>query len=758
MTVNSTSVQLTQTAALGSMNVVYQSALFGGIVKGTIYYVLAITTGSPNTFTITATDGGVSAVSLTTTSGSMLMVESGWDHVVPGTTIQSTLNLTTTYYIEPKVTFSDPAFTQTAVTLTTQGANYTALGYGGGYFLGLGTSNVLARSADGTTWSSTTGPASATWTSIAYGNGYWVLIASGTGTSYYSNSVTGVVGDWKTATLPSSATWTDCAYGAGTFVAIDGGASSTKAAYSTTFGSTWTASTLPATATWKSICYGEGIFVAIATSGTVAAYSTDFGATWASATLPRSTTWSSVAFGNGRYVAVSSTSGTTAYSLDAINWTASTYSITAVKVAYGQGVFLAVNNSGTTAYTSEDGIVWKQRTVTGSAHTALTFGYTNATADGLFITAAGTATGSKISTGARAKGRAVISTGKIGYFTNWEAGSGYSTTPTITVFDPNQTTPVATTVRTGNGVLSNPTNISEGTNYITTATYVNITGDGRADSYQVGLYVYLKTVSVLPSVGDNLTIAGIDKVYKITSVDIRDGSTAPSYSLKIGVSPSITNDIAVADGTAITIRQKFSQARLTNHDFLNIGFGDPLDSNYPGLPSYRTLNPNSQTVETNYGRVFYTSTDQDGNFKVGDLFGVQQSTGIVTISASQFGLTGLQALALGGIAVGGSSVIINQFSTDPTFVANSDNILPTQKAVKSYIFSRLSQGGSNTFTGNTIAGSVSVGGTNIITSTFDKGTVGSTISMPRTVRIQSPGGVDGNMMAQAFFTKSFWRR
>ena len=220
----------------------------------------------------------------------------------------------------------------------------------------------------------------------------------------------------------------------------------------------------------------------------------------------------------------------------------------------------------------------------------------------------------------------------------------------------------------------------------------------------------------------------------------------------------MSNIRSPAEGTAITIRQKFSQARLTNHDFLNIGFGDPLDSNYPGLPAFRTLNPNSQTVESNYGRVFYTSTDQDGNFKVGDLFGVQQSTGIVTISASQFGLTGLQALALGGIAVGGSSVIINQFATDPTFVANSDNILPTQKAVKAYIFSRLSQGGSNTFTGNTIAGSVSVGGTNIITSTFDKGTVGSTISMPRTVRIQSPGGVDGNMMAQAFFTKSFWRR
>jgi hypothetical protein len=755
MLIHTTTVQLPLTSEIGSMNVVYQSSLFGGITKGTTYYVLAITAGSPNTFTITATNGGVTPVTLTTAAGSMLMAEAGWDHVVPGTDIQSTLNLTTTYFIEPKITYSDPAFSQTAVTLTTQSANYTTLGYGGGYFLGLGTSNVISRSADGITWSSTTGPASATWSGIAYGNGYWLLV--GTAASYYSNSVTGVAADWKTISLPVYTT-PDCAYGAGTFVVIDGTPSSNQAAYSTTFGSSWQPSNLPATATWKAIAYGEGVFVAIATGGTVAAYSTDLGITWSSATLPRSTTWSSVAFGAGRYVAVSSTSGTTAYSLDGINWTASLYSIAATKVAYGQGVFLAVNSSGTTAYTSEDGITWKQRTVTGSAHTALAFGYTDSTKDGVFITAAGTATGSRITTGARAKGRPEIFAGRIGYIKNWEAGSGYASTPTITIFDPNQTTPVATAVRTGNGVLGNPTNISEGSNYISTATYVNITGDGRADSFQTGLYLYLKTVSVLPAVGDNLTVSGISGVYKITSVEIRDGSSAPAYSLKIGISPDMANLISPADGTAITIRQKFSQARLTNHDFLNIGFGDPLDSNYPGLPAFRTLNSNSQTVESNYGRVFYTSTDQDGNFKVGDLFGVQQSTGIVTISASQFGLTGLQALALGGIAVGGSSVIINQFATDPTFVANSDNILPTQKAVKAYIFSRLSQGGSNTFTGNTIAGSVSVGGTNIITSTFDKGTVGSTIEMPRTVRIQSPGGVDGNMMAQAFFAKTWWRR
>ena len=149
--------------------------------------------------------------------------------------------------------------------------------------------------------------------------------------------------------------------------------------------------------------------------------------------------------------------------------------------------------------------------------------------------------------------------------------------------------------------------------------------------------------------------------------------------------------------------------------------------------------------------MFYTSTDQDGNFKVGSLFGVQQATGIVTLSASQFGLTGLQSLALGGISVGGSSVVITQFSTDATFTANSDSILPTQKAIKSYITSRLSQGGSNTFTGQLTAGTVVIGGPNKIGTTVTNGSV----KMGNKVNFQGAlAAVDGGMAALDFFIRN----
>jgi hypothetical protein len=70
---------------------------------------------------------------------------------------------------------------------------------------------------------------------------------------------------------------------------------------------------------------------------------------------------------------------------------------------------------------------------------------------------------------------------------------------------------------------------------------------------------------------------------------------------------------------------------------------------------------------------------------------VEQATGTVTINADLFQLDGLSELSLGGIQVGGSAVVIREFSKDGTFVANSNNIVPTQAAIIKYLQSRISQ-------------------------------------------------------------------
>ena len=69
---------------------------------------------------------------------------------------------------------------------------------------------------------------------------------------------------------------------------------------------------------------------------------------------------------------------------------------------------------------------------------------------------------------------------------------------------------------------------------------------------------------------------------------------------------------------------------------------------------------------------------------MGDQFKVDQATGNVTLDASAFNLSGLESLRLGSVGglIGAS---VNEFSTDITLGQNSNNKVPTQNAVKSYV-------------------------------------------------------------------------
>ena len=166
------------------------------------------------------------------------------------------------------------------------------------------------------------------------------------------------------------------------------------------------------------------------------------------------------------------------------------------------------------------------------------------------------------------------------------------------------------------------------------------------------------------------------------------------YSARLQVSPPLSILTTPEHGTSIVLRSKYSQVRLTGHDFLNIGTGSKNDTNYPGIP-LNVPDQNNEIRESGGGRCFYTSTDQDGNFRVGELFKVEQSTGIATLNADAFNLSGLNELTLGGVNLGGTGATINEFSTDGTFFANSDQIVPTQKAIKTYIQAALGSGGGN---------------------------------------------------------------
>ena len=340
-----------------------------------------------------------------------------------------------------------------------------------------------------------------------------------------------------------------------------------------------------------------------------------------------------------------------------------------------------------------------------------------------------------------AKARAKIEDGKVTQIKIWHPGSGYSSTPTMTLTDPNNTVDVPHTVRTGSGVLGQPTFSNRGTGY-TTATATVASANGYADNYQPGQYVKVKNLTETPVQGANVEIAGIaGKWYKLVGVTQVTGS-AGNYEALLQVSPDITVTEAPEHDEGITIRRRYSQVRLTGHDFLDVGTGNTTTTNYPGTPS----TPADQTDETKDfggGRVFYTSTDQDGNFRVGELFSVEQSTGRATLNADAFNVSGLQELQLGEISLGGTSATITEFSTDGTFTANSDSIVPTQRAIKTYIASQIGGGAGELNVNSITAGQVNITGQTISHTTNQEINI--------TAQVNYTGGVSGSPVALNMF-------
>jgi len=181
-------------------------------------------------------------------------------------------------------------------------------------------------------------------------------------------------------------------------------------------------------------------------------------------------------------------------------------------------------------------------------------------------------------------------------------------------------------------------------------------------------------------VGTNIKFTGDSTYYRVSAVSEEDTSNENAL---IRLTSSITSGNAKSDNTSADITENFSNVRLTGHDFLDIGTGDVITSNYPGGPS-QPADQTDEVTETNGGRVYFSSTDQKGDFRVGDLFRIEQATGVATLNADAFDLSGLSELQLGSIGAE-LGATINEFSTDETLGNDSNTAVPTERAVKGYL-------------------------------------------------------------------------
>ena len=201
-----------------------------------------------------------------------------------------------------------------------------------------------------------------------------------------------------------------------------------------------------------------------------------------------------------------------------------------------------------------------------------------------------------------------------------------------------------------------------------------------------------------------------------------DSSIGANNSLKAGLEAGATMNFTV----------NISTCRATSHDFLDIGTGGYNTTNYPdriyGKPVTTPVsdeesidstgnNSKAQVQERVRGRVFFASTDQDGFFRVGRFFTVDQGTGRITFNAALV-LTNIDGI---GFKRG---VRVNEFSPDATFTNATGDAVPTETAVEGYIDRRLGWdrngdsidlaniigGGSIRKSGDTFTGNVSMGG------------------------------------------------
>ena len=670
-----------------------------------------------------------------------------------------------------------------------------------GKFVAIAKPNFVLESDTGQGWNEVLLPNAGAidWIKVRAGNNRFVAIAKGTNEAAYSLNGT----TWTSVTLPYTEEWIDLEFGEGRFVAI--AENSTKVVQSAD-GITWTSSDMPndavgdsASAEWQALTYGKGKFVAVAGNDGTVGHSTD-GSTWTFDSGFVSTDniqVAGLAYGNNRYLALLQT-GEVYYSFDGTTWTQGTDIATQDgstvmrwnDIKFAEGVFMATcdannqlvggdlnGNNTNFAATTEDGIVWTGRTLAATKpYYGIGFGVVNDVGSWI-IGSKNIQIGaiSKTETGAQVKVRTRLgSGGLIQTIKILDPGSGYTQAnpPVFTLTDNRFTVGVGWENRVGSGVLAQPSWINRGIGYRSSTTRVAVTGDGYADVISDTNIIKISGLPRVPTIGSQLLFPIIFddntedpndlKSYRVAiATDLGDDGTGNGTRLcQFQISPRMRNEDDLVHGTQVTINENFSQCRITGHDFLDIGTGNFVETNYPdnyANGAYFQSAPENEVYETAGGRIFYVSTDQDGNFRAGELFSVQQATGVVTISAEFFELDGLSELSLGGVRLGGSGAVVREFSTDSTFAEDSNQVIPTQKAIATFLADRLSVGGSDLELNAVQAGQIYIGGeTNQIDNIQNKIlNFGVPVHMDGQDAFGNPVGISGSYVAQMLLLRNF---
>ena len=202
-------------------------------------------------------------------------------------------------------------------------------------------------------------------------------------------------------------------------------------------------------------------------------------------------------------------------------------------------------------------------------------------------------------------------------------GSGYTSAPTVTVAaptGPGVAVRATASATVENGVVTAVTILSNGSQYEVVPA-VTFAGGGGADA---------------------AATAVLDPIY----YEVGE-ATEPSAGIStLTLVQNLNNEVGVGS-TAFFARQ--SLQIVSSHSFQYIGAGNTIELAYPSQGG--VVIQDNEVIETDGARVVYTSTDQSGNFRIGDGVEINQSTGTISGSIyvkSLFSQVTPFILALGG--------------------------------------------------------------------------------------------------------------
>ena len=210
----------------------------------------------------------------------------------------------------------------------------------------------------------------------------------------------------------------------------------------------------------------------------------------------------------------------------------------------------------------------------------------------------------------------------VGKITVTNGGSGYTSAPTVTIASPSQSWGINATAIAiiENGSISEITIVSEGRGYTSTPS-ISFSGGGGS------------------SAAASLVMAPQYFVVE-KSTPISSGVSTVTF----------TENVPFAVGVGSTV-PFFKQSRIlaSSHSFEYIGSGTDLINSLPSRGGV-TIQEN-EIDDRNGGLTIFTSTDQAGNFRIGDGVVINQQAGTVTgdsYTKSLFSTMTPFILALGG--------------------------------------------------------------------------------------------------------------